>query len=979
VRAASRITACAAVLIALLAAAPAWGAHPAHKAASSQPRAPAGPPLVSGTGAGEFAASPGADSSSSAPTSGGDPLVANGLGSPLCAGASAAGLSAVSRHNCSTSGFEAAAAPTGDYGLDVHIDTGALGFTMSTIEQDYLIAPVWMGLVWLVHTVVVALEWCFTLNLLDSAAMSGIERALRNTQSAFTRPWLTLALALAGVAAAYNGLVRRRVAETLGQAALLLAMIAGALWVVVDPTGTIGALARFVDQASIGTVGTVAQGTPSHATRTLADGMGTLFAGVVGAPWCYLEFGDVRWCSDPALLDPRLQRAALALAAGEEARSRCSRERRPAEELKGMPSEAVCAVVAEESAGALTRSAALLRAARTNGELFLALPTNGPGRNSINDDASLLRTLCASSNATGCRGPTAAQAEFRTAGGTFARLGGLLLILAGALGMLLLLGYIGLHLLGAELVGLLYLLLAPLAAVAPALGEHGRATFRAWAARLIGAVVSKLIFSFLLGVVLLLTHLLLELEGFGWWTRWLLVSASWWGAYLQRRRALALIRGELRGQSAGRGAGPLGHQDAHDPFAWARHHFAQRAAARAERWKREHWRKPAPYVPPRKHRRPWVGGDGPDRRGPGHEEPDGGGDDRNGPGSGGPGGSGPGGGWPGGGGPQAGGTGSGGSGGGGPGGGGGPETGSGDGGRDGAGRDRGGPGFGAPGGGGGRRSRLWRPRGSAGGPSRAGGVLGGAARAGAAGGAAALRSTPEGQVAGMLHREHLAAAAATAAAPSVMADLGRRRAQLQRVHVARGQALAAGDARRGVQLDTRARRIEADIERADARLLAARTTAARAQAMRSAPHGPRAQAETARRAVFLDEQAQLAPRGRPTGGADGTRRRDYAALAGLAGHAPVHYETLDPASRRKARVQIDRALALRRELHRAHGGHPRESEPSGVRAPGASERPPGARPDVPAGARVAAPESPVMRDAHEVAARRKRQLGYGRP
>jgi hypothetical protein len=42
-------------------------------------------------------------------------------------------------------------------------------------------------------------------------------------------------------------------------------------------------------------------------------------------------------------------------------------------------------------------------------------------RNAINDDASLLRAICQSSEATRCRGPTAAQAQFRTNGGTWSR------------------------------------------------------------------------------------------------------------------------------------------------------------------------------------------------------------------------------------------------------------------------------------------------------------------------------------------------------------------------------------------------------------------------------------------------------------------------------------------------------------------------------------------------------------------------------
>ena len=78
--------------------------------------------------------------------------------------------------------------------------------------------------------------------------------------------------------------------------------------------------------------------------------------------------------------------------------------------------------------------------------------------------------------------------------------------------MLLLLGFIALRLLAAALFSLLYLLLAPAAVLAPAFGEGGRAVFRKWAAQLLGAVVSKLLFSFLLGVVLAIVTLLSGLQ-----------------------------------------------------------------------------------------------------------------------------------------------------------------------------------------------------------------------------------------------------------------------------------------------------------------------------------------------------------------------------------------------------------------------------------------------------------------------------------
>ena len=78
-----------------------------------------------------------------------------------------------------------------------------------------------MALVWAVHALVVMLEWCFTIDLLDSPAAGGLGSGLRQMQAAFTEPWLAIVLAVASVLALYNGLVRRRVAETLGQALLM--------------------------------------------------------------------------------------------------------------------------------------------------------------------------------------------------------------------------------------------------------------------------------------------------------------------------------------------------------------------------------------------------------------------------------------------------------------------------------------------------------------------------------------------------------------------------------------------------------------------------------------------------------------------------------------------------------------------------------------------------------------------------------------
>lgn len=460
----------------------------------------------------------------------------NGLGSPICDTPTAAlSLSAPVLQDCYTSGWVAADAPTSNYAFDINDGGGgALGFDARSLFQQYLLAPVWMGLVWIVHALLALLEWAYTLDLIDGpAASNGLAQGLRGTQAVFTQPWLVLVLAVASVLAAYHGLVRRRVAQTLGQALLMVTMMVGGLWVIADPTGTVGEVGGLANQASLGALSAFAQGSPGGGARTLSDGMREVFAEGIGDPWCFLEFGDVQWCRDPARLDGRLRADALRLAAGEQALVGCK--------LGGPFS--LCAAPGSVQARAYSRSAELLRDAHSNGELFLALPANGNARNSITPASGLLALLCGGPAIGECRGSTAPQAEFRGAGGADQRAAGLLLIVAGGAGIVALLGFLALHLLAAALVSLFYLLLAPAAVLAPALGDGGRAAFRNWATRLLGAVVAKLVYSLFLGAMLALTRILLALQGMGWWLQWLLVGTAWWGAFLHRRNALGVLEG----------------------------------------------------------------------------------------------------------------------------------------------------------------------------------------------------------------------------------------------------------------------------------------------------------------------------------------------------------------------------------------------------------------------------------------------------
>jgi hypothetical protein len=852
-------------------------AEPGNPPAASSSSAAGGAPALNtapsdaplSTGARALPAAGGEEAAGEASPAEVDPLVSNGLGSPTCNGPLAGELAASGRRNCETSGFAAAAAPTGDYGLDVHIDTGVLGFStgglLSTV-QDLVVTPLWMALVWAVHALVVMLEWCFTIDLLDSAAAAGLGGGLRRMQAAFTQPWLALALAVASALSLYHGLIRRRVAETLGEALVMVAMMAGGLWIIIDPTATVGALGAWANQASLGTLAVAASGTPSAPRQALGDSLATVFTTAIEVPWCYLEFGDVGWCREPSQLDPGLRAAALKIAGHEASNLACE------------PNDALiptCAQIHGAEAKALERSAELLRDAQSNGELFLALPANGVARNSINEQGSLLRALCQSSEATNCQGPTAAQAEFRTDSGTWPRVGGLLLIAGGLLGMLLLFAFVALRLLAAGLFSLLYLLLAPAMVLAPAFGQAGRTLFRRWALQLLGAVVSKLVFSFLLGVILAVVTVLSSLQALGWWTQWLLMSAFWWGAYLRRHQLFGTAGAGLadagasteraRRRSLARTVGSVLERP--------------RTGMAVARWSRSRRAKHAP-----------------------------------------------------------------------------------------GGRDR-------------KLARVGHER---------------------------ARAAADEQVARTLEGEHRGATERAAAAPETQHGLSAHRVRMQRLDRERASALAAGDTRRALELGHRADRIRGEVDHAQQALgTAQRITRAGQQAhRRTGVVYSRERHEQQGR--LLDAQAALPSRGRPSASGE---RRDYAALAGLAEYTREEYGRLGSRAQRAARLEIDRELALRRELGEAARVVGRDDTDSGL---GRRERRRAARKfdsalqrglheaghSLPASMRersrleawqqagraensrtsdAAAGRSSVMQDAHEVAARRKRQLGRHRP
>ena len=155
--------------------------------------------------------------------------------------------------------------------------------------------------------------------------------------------------------------------------------------------------------------------------------------------------------------------------------------------------------------------------------------------------------------------------------------------------------------------------------------------------------------------------------------------------------------------------------------------------------------------------------------------------------------------------------------------------------------------------------------------------------------------------------------------------LAKGHTQLGRIRAAREQALKAGNKRRAAELDVRAKRVEAETTHAQQQMDTARSLAAGGERMWGVGEHRKAE-ERQRHSRWLDGQAALPDNAAPTSGG---QRRDYPALAGLAGHERSEYERMTPGSQRQARLNIDRELRLRRELNKttAGGGEPKVEQP----------------------------------------------------
>jgi hypothetical protein len=524
--------------------------------------APAATPPAAATTAPSTASKSATLDSSGSP----DYLSELGLTSPFCGGP---GLSATQAQNCADTGSPWSTYPVGNYGLDINtgsngggiLNLDVTGFITGLLQE--IANGLWMFGLYVLKAVITLVELTFGLNLFGNAhALTGISSALTNLYNNFDVPWMSFVLAAIGLWGIWTGLIQRKHSYTVGATLASVLMIVAAMWIIAEPANTVGVAYQAANDASLDLIAAPSQGNAGDPQGSFESAMGSLWAQMVRGPWCALDFTSMQFCNGAP------EAAAVRIAAKDAYLDN--------------------GILLPELAAAMSSSGGNCKAAglnavtciqhyveahqpypppATRADLYLRYSPASKPRSDLwtyyhgTDDAHLLIFDVGGGHA----GKNPAAVSIQGSDGWITRIGLLLLLGFGLLGALLMLVWIAVRLVLQTCMGLVLLVLAPIALVFPAFGENGREMFGKWGKALLGAMIGKAFYAAMLAAAVTGSSAITSLAGssasFG--ISFLLLAAFWWSLFLKRNEILALVQAGPRNALA-------------DP---ERGHVAARAAA----------------------------------------------------------------------------------------------------------------------------------------------------------------------------------------------------------------------------------------------------------------------------------------------------------------------------------------------------------------------------------------------------------------
>ncbi len=421
------------------------------------------------------------------------------LGEGASPGCEDQSLDPTTKRNCERSHSISRPYPLSSYGIDNNVDVGVRNLAdVLPLSVHWLLGIIWQCLLWLFNSIILMLEWTFSLDLVGDSMASVREALAHFNDEVLGEAWILAGISIAGLWGIWNGLMRLRTTETAIGLATVVLMMVGALLIIHQPAATVGQLSAISNQASVDALSLASSGKVKDGANGFADASQKLFNTMMLEPWCALEFGDVSYCYERpgkvCKIDP----------------DDSPEPERPA---SLNPNPGAPPLQCKEFDGTIA-------------DAWLSYPAGSKER------VALWR---------GLKEMDPGKARIQGADGTMDRVGLLLLIAIGVSGCAALMIFLGVKLVFTGVGTLALLLATPAVLILPAFGEAGRKAFILWLKRLAGFTVGELVYAFFFAVVILIGGLIAGLDGIGWHAKWVILIGFYWGAYFRREEMIGFV------------------------------------------------------------------------------------------------------------------------------------------------------------------------------------------------------------------------------------------------------------------------------------------------------------------------------------------------------------------------------------------------------------------------------------------------------
>jgi hypothetical protein len=414
--------------------------------------------------------------------------------------------------------------PLSAFSLDYHTDVGVtdLGGVPPTIAH-WAAAQIWSLTSFLVKGAIDLFTWAFSLDLLsgdparsgDGALAPVSDAVLSLYEHVIGQAWMVAAIVIAGMWGIWKALVQRRYTETAGALAVSVLFVLIALFFVYQPERTIGQASQWTNTLSLAFLSGANRGTvedPAEAKRQVAD---QLFAAQVYEPWVVLQFGGLRHCVDTGRTDE--DGFPLPVGPHDPARDVCRDHLRVGRDGHG----GYAPRFLRYPAGSEER-AAEYEAIKSGEKPNLGLDPQFDGWEVDRADAPAV--------------------DIQQSGGAYQRLTLAVVVFLGALGMVVLLGFLSLAVILAAVVALVLLGFAPVALVIGIFPGGGHDFFRSWLVKLATAVFIKALYSLVIAVVVAVSAALAAAsESLGFLFAFVLQAIFFWAIFLYRKQITARL------------------------------------------------------------------------------------------------------------------------------------------------------------------------------------------------------------------------------------------------------------------------------------------------------------------------------------------------------------------------------------------------------------------------------------------------------